>query len=116
MTKPLSYYYQAVKDLARQVSTPQFYVFSDDPDWAKSNLKLNFPCTFVTHNGEEKNYEDLRLMAACRHHIMGNSTFSWWGAWLGKKQGQLVYAPKRYHFGHNAPTADFYPSGWKLIE
>jgi hypothetical protein len=113
---PLEYYHQAVNGLIKTVAQPHFYIFSDDPEWAKENLKLNFPATFVTHNGDEKNYEDLRLMTYCKHHIIGNSTFSWWGAWLGKKSGQLVYAPKKYHVKDNIPTTDLYPGGWELIE
>lgn len=111
----LDYYSQAVKGLTQTVTNPHFYIFSDDPGWAKENLKLNFPATFVSHNGDEKNYEDLRLMARCKHHIIGNSTFSWWGAWLGKKPNQIVYAPKRYHVHDNIPTTDLYPGTWKLI-
>jgi hypothetical protein len=113
---PLSYYHKAIEDLNKTVKSPHFYVFSDDPEWAKENLHLEFPSTFVSHNGDEKNYEDLRLMSHCRHHITGNSTFSWWGAWLGKKPGQLVYAPNRYYININIPTYDFYPASWKLIE
>ena len=112
---PLSYYYKAMEDLIKTVKSPHFYVFSDDTEWAKESLRLDFPSTFVSHNGDEKNYEDLRLMSYCKHHITGNSTFSWWGAWLGKKPGQLVYAPKRY-FLHIDPPLDLYPASWKLIE
>jgi hypothetical protein len=112
---PLSYYHKAIEDLIKTIKSPHFYVFSDDPEWAKENLCLDFPSTFVSHNCDEKNYEDLRLMSHCKHHIIGNSTFSWWGAWLGKKSGQLVYAPKRY-FLHTDPPLDLYPVSWKLIE
>lgn len=112
---PLSYYSEATQGLTAIIKNPHFYVFSDDPGWAKENLKLNYPATFVSHNGDEKNYEDMRLMTHCKHHIIGNSTFSWWGAWLGKKPGQLVYAPKRYHIHDNIPTVDLYPDDWKLI-
>jgi hypothetical protein len=113
---PISYYHQAIEDLTITVKNPYFYVFSDDPDWAKESLRLYFPSTFVSHNSDEKNYEDLRLMSHCKHHIIANSTFSWWGAWLGKKSGQLVYAPKRYYIHSDIPTFDFYPAFWKLIE
>lgn len=113
---PLDYYYRSAKDLAAAISNPKFYIFSDDPNWAKENLRLDFHCVFVSHNGDEKNYEDLRLMAACKHQIIGNSTFSWWGAWLGKKEGQLVYAPKKYHMNANIAIADLYPKHWKLME
>lgn len=113
---PISYYHKAIEDLTKSVKNPYFYVFSDDPKWAKENLSLDFPSTFVSHNGDEKNYEDLRLMSHCKHHIIGNSTFSWWGAWLGKKSGQIVYAPNRYFMYRDIPLLDFYPASWKVIE
>jgi hypothetical protein len=113
---PVSYYDRAVKILAAKVQNPNFYIFSDDPSWAKENLKLDFPSTFVTHNADEKNYEDLRLMSACKHHIIGNSTFSWWGAWLGKKPGQMVLAPDRYHVNTTIQTGDLYPQAWQLVK
>lgn len=112
---PFGYYQQAISELTKTISSPHFYIFSDDPEWARENLRLEYPATFVSHNGDEKNYEDLRLMTRCKHHIIGNSTFSWWGAWLGKKPGQIVYAPKRYHVNDNIPTVDLYPKVWKLI-
>ena len=113
---PISYYHKAIEELTKSVKNPYFYVFSDDPKWAKENLSLDFPSTFVSHNGDEKNYEDLRLMSHCKHHIIGNSTFSWWGAWLGKKSGQIVYAPNRYFMYRDIPLLDFYPASWKVIE
>jgi hypothetical protein len=113
---PLAYYEKAILDLTTKITNPKFYIFSDDPVWAKENLKLNYPCTFVSHNGDEKNYEDLRLMVNCKHHIIGNSTFSWWGAWLGKKPDQLVYAPKRYLVNTTETPQDLYPTDWNLIE
>lgn len=113
---PMDYYYRALKDLTGRITSPHFYIFSDDPEWSRQNLKLDFLATFVSHNGDEKNYEDLRLMAHCKHHIIGNSTFSWWGAWLGKKSGQLVYAPKRYHMQADIKPEDLYPANWNLID
>lgn len=112
---PLEYYQTAAQELVKTVGEPHFYIFSDDPAWAKDNLKLNYPASFVNHNGEEKHHEDLRLMAACKHQIIGNSTFSWWGAWLGKKAGQIVYAPSRYHINTPIAMNDYYPSDWNLV-
>ncbi|MEN6509171.1 MAG: alpha-1,2-fucosyltransferase [Smithella sp.] len=75
----LDYYHHAVDKVAEKVKSPHFFIFSDDPAWALDNLKLKYPATFVTKNGPDKNYEDLRLMSLCRHNIIANSTFSWWG-------------------------------------
>lgn len=112
---PLEYYDEALKKLGAQEKELCLYVFSDDPVWAKENLKTKYPVVFVTHNDDSKNYEDLRLMSACRHHIIGNSTFSWWGAWLGKKPGQRVFAPRYYYVGQDISGKDFYPPEWTVV-
>lgn len=112
---PLDYYYTAADRIASEVAEPHFYVFSDDPDWAQANFRLNFPTTFVTHNDDWRNYEHLRLMNRCRHHIIANSIFSWWGAWLGKKPEQIVYAPRKYYQYLDRPTSDLYPTEWRLV-
>jgi len=112
---PVSYYQQASQRLQQCVSNPRYYVFSDDPTWAKANLAFLGEAVFVSHNGDEKNHEDLRLMSACKHHIVGNSTFSWWGAWLGEKEGQLVYAPRQYHVAATYTYPDYYPANWTLL-
>lgn len=111
---PLEYYYQALKSLKQQADINNLYIFSDDPEWAKQNLHFNEPAIFVANNQNEP-HEDMRLMAACKHHIIGNSTFSWWAAWLGKKPGQFVFAPSRYHMNDNISTTDLYPKAWQII-
>jgi hypothetical protein len=112
---PPEYFRQAVSQLVQQVPEPQFFVFSEDIPWARQMLQLDFPITFVSNNDDLRNYEDLRLMSLCKHHILGNSTFSWWGAWLGKKGGQIVYAPRRYYQNIDRPNPDLYPETWRLI-
>jgi hypothetical protein len=92
----LDYYHSAFEHIAEREADPVVYVFSDDPAWVQEHLKLPCPTVYVTHNVGKRNYEDLRLMAACRHFIIANSTFSWWGAWLGQGDGKIVVAPKRW--------------------
>jgi hypothetical protein len=112
---PIAYYQNAARLIRNRVPKPHFFVFSDDPDWAKENLRLTGETTFVIHNRDEKNYEDLRLMTECRHHINGNSSFSWWGAWLGQKSEQIVYAPEKYLMQSDCDYRDYYPSSWNLL-
>ena len=112
---PLDYYSRAGEIIKTKVAAPRFYVFSDDINWAKANLRLPDALTFVDHNDDLHNYEDLRLMSACSHHIVGNSTFSWWGAWLAQHPEQIVVAPKRYYVNQDVANTDLYPPAWQLI-
>lgn len=107
----VDYYQKAFERLRRVVADPVVFVFSDDPDWARANL--SFPCetVYVTHNVGSKNYEDFRLMRACRHFIIANSTFSWWAAWLADFPGKQVIAPQRWFRDPNR-LGDFVPESW----
>lgn len=108
----LDYYFRCVEHLSHMVKNPNFFIFSDDPEWARQNLKLPYPTVLVEHNGEDKNYEDLRLMSQCRHHILANSSFSWWGAWLNPKEDKLVFAPRRWIAKKKVNFKDIIPAQW----
>ena len=92
----VDYYARASGRILTNVPDANFFVFSDDPTWAGENIRLPGAVTFVTHNVGKRNHEDLRLMAACKHFIIANSTFSWWGAWLATNPGKRVIAPARW--------------------
>lgn len=115
-TCDLAYYGHCIAHLAQRIPHPCFFIFSDDPDWAEKNIKTTYPVTFIGHNGPEKNYEDLRLMSQCKHHIIANSSFSWWGAWLGQHQGTIVCAPKRWFNAPTFNTKDLLPDSWTPID
>ena len=71
------YYARAAALIAERAGgEPRLFVFSDDPAWAAENLRLGFPTHILDHNGDARASEDMRLMAACRHHILANSSFS----------------------------------------
>lgn len=108
----LDYYNRAVRELAKRVTSPEFFVFSDDPEWVKANLILAAPTTYIEHNPPEKGYEDLRLMTLCRHHIIANSSFSWWGAWLAGHRDGMVIGPKKWLNDPAISTEDLMPKGW----
>jgi hypothetical protein len=88
------------------------FVFSDDPDWVEANLGFQSPFIVLRHNGPEGDYEDLRLMSLCDHHIIANSTFSWWGAWLCPKSDKIVIAPRNWFQDASHSTADLIPEEW----
>ena len=111
----LEYYQQAIEKIAQEVHEPHFYIFSDNIDWAKKNIQLNFPTTYVTHNPPDKGYEDLRLMSHCKHHIIANSSFSWWAAWLNSNPEKIVIAPEKWFADITIDTTDLIPEGWIRI-
>ena len=113
-TCSLAYYRDAVERVTAGLGPAHFFVFSDDPAWTRENLKFPGPATFVDHNGAATAFQDLRLMSLCRHHILANSSFSWWGAWLAGHPEQRVIAPARW-FANGADTGDLIPSRWVRI-
>ena len=114
-TCSLDYYYKAIEDIGKYVSDPHFFIFSNDPAWVKENFSIPYPMDLITVNGPEKNYEDLHLMSLCKHHIIANSTFSWWGAWLGTNKEKRVYTPKRWYNVDYINQKDMFPESWYKI-
>ena len=110
------YYHAAAREVAASVRDPHFFVFCDDPVWAQANLAFGHPTTFVTHNRADRNYEDLRLITLCKHHIIANSTFSWWGAWLGSNPQRIVIAPARWVNDDSIDTSGLFPEGWRRVQ
>jgi hypothetical protein len=91
----LEYYAKAIELITDKVTHPTFFVFSDDIEWVKENLKCPQPVIYVSQYGLE-DYEELILMSKCHHHIIANSSFSWWGAWLNRYKGKTVIAPPKW--------------------
>lgn len=116
-TCSMDYYQKAVDLISEKISNPVFYIFSDDIPWAKQYLSLNFETVFVDINDAKTDYEDMRLMSNCKHHILANSTFSWWGAWLNPSKEKIVVAPKIWFADEklNSETADLIPEEWIRI-
>jgi len=109
---PLSYYEETIELIKSRVESPVFFVFSDDMDWLKSNLKLDAKTVLVNHNSGSESYNDMRLMSVCKHHIIANSSFSWWGAWLNPNPKKIVIAPKKWFASDAFDTSDLIPSSW----
>lgn len=107
----MEYYEQAIRHIAERVTDPVFFVFSDDLEWVKSALRMDHPCCYIDHNRESESYNDMRLMSLCSHHIIANSSFSWWGAWLNDSDTKIVVAPRQW-FAKPVNVSDLLPDSW----
>ena len=107
----LGYYRQSIQYVAERVQQPNFFIFSDDIAWARDNLNIPHQCQYVDFNQGEESYNDMRLMSMCKHHIIANSTFSWWGAWLNPDRDKIILAPKNW-FANQTDTSDLLPQSW----
>lgn len=113
-TCDLKYYKEAINIINDKIKNPIFFLFSDDIEWVKENLKLNNEAYYIDWNNADTNYEDMRLMSLCKHNIIANSSFSWWGAWLNKNKEKIVIAPKKW-FNKNINYSDVVPNNWLKI-
>lgn len=108
---PPAYYERALQFMAERCVAPRFFVFSDNHDWVKRNLSLPSAVEHVCHNSSHRDHEDMWLMTQCRGHVIANSTFSWWGAWLATTSDKIVVAPGS---GLNAGLHS-YAAGWTVL-
>jgi hypothetical protein len=115
-TCSMEYYQIAVKAILGRVKQPHFFVFSDDPAWARENFPLAGLKTVIDQNGADRAFEDMRLMSLCKYHIIANSSFSWWGAWLSKNPEKIVIAPKQWFNDPKIVTGDLIPETWIRLE
>lgn len=111
-TCSLDYYKRGVEHIANKYPNPRLYVFSDDIQWVKANWNLPYETVFVNHNTADQNFEDIRLMSNCKHNIIANSSFSWWGAWLNKNPQKIVIAPKKWFNDKRINQEDVIPEAW----
>ena len=115
-TLPLEYYLRNIHECEERLENPTFYVFSDDVSFAKEYIPRTVNAVFVEHNDDFSAHEDLRLMASCRHHIIANSTFSWWGAWLSPFPDKMVFAPKHWYRTEDSYYPELLPPSWTLVD
>jgi len=108
-----NYYTRAIDYIDQQVSEAKYFFFSDDIDWVKENLSIPDGSLFVDQSYTKKDFEDMYLMTQCHHHIIANSSFSWWGAWLSEYSNKTVVAPKNWD--GRRKSVDIIESNWKLL-
>lgn len=115
----VDYYKKGIEIIASKIAEPVFYCFGDFPQWFVENIKIDYPIILMNHNKNGKDYEDIWLMSLCKHFIVANSTFSWWGAWLCNHNDKIVVVPKE-NSCDNLPGMTIFnrnamPSGWLII-
>jgi len=111
-TCSLGYYEQSIHLFLSELKDPHFFFFSDDIDWVKEKFSnLHAKKTFVNENPGRDSWKDMFFMTKCKHHIIANSTFSWWGAWLSDHPFKKVIAPLKW-FETNLSDKDLIPQEW----
>jgi len=113
---PLDYYRKSIHHIETLYPGSTCFIFSDDIPWAREHLIMSQECVYVDINDSSTDYMDLMLMAACKHNIIANSTFSWWGAWLNSNPEKIVIAPKIWFNNENAQISynkgNLVPDNW----
>jgi len=103
------YYLEAIEKLLSRIKLKNrihFYIFSDDKSYANQFIgKLNYPAHLIDFNKGSDSFKDMYLMSQCKHNIIANSSFSWWGAWLNNNPDKIVIAPKHWF---NVKNVDLY--------
>lgn len=108
------YYEKAITLIIDKVVEPKFYVFSDDTEWCEAFMrKLGVDYQIISHNSGIDSYKDMYLMTQCKHNIIANSTFSWWGAWLNENNEKIVIAPNKWT---TLSPMDKPQKGWYMLE
>jgi hypothetical protein len=107
------YYYRALEILRARVPRVKIFVFSDDPGWAAQNSIGGAGAEIIDWNADAPE-RDLELMRACTHAVIANSSFSWWGAWLGERPESIIIAPKTW-FKAVPEFRDIVPERWMRI-
>ena len=109
----LDYYHKAIDFIRQRLgSNICFYLFSDDVNWMEENLQLENRCIIDWNQGEDS-WQDMYLMSCCRHHIIANSSFSWWAAWLNPNKSKIVLTPNKW-FNHT-DAVGIVPESWIKI-
>lgn len=107
----LDYYNHAISLVNEQLDTPHYFIFSNDIEWVKENLKID-NAIYVTNNTGADSYLDMYLMSHCKANILANSSFSYWGAMLNNNTNQIVIYPKKWFNSH---TPNIFPTDWTGI-
>ncbi|WP_298939625.1 alpha-1,2-fucosyltransferase [uncultured Dysgonomonas sp.] len=109
----ISYYKNAIEKICSLVGNPVFFIFSNEMEWVKENIKIENEVFYIENNKGKDSWKDLFLMSSCKHNIISNSTFGWWGAWLNHNPNKNVICPDKF-LVRDLET-EIYPEDWIKI-
>ncbi|MFH1454842.1 MAG: alpha-1,2-fucosyltransferase [bacterium] len=112
-TCDIEYYNRAMEYIKNKVKNPLICVFSDDPEWVKKEFKIEN--VIFAGNDILKDYEQMYLMSICKHNIIANSSFAWWGAWLNQNPNKIIIGPKKWLANKTSDKLDVLPKEWIQI-
>lgn len=110
-----TYYEKGILLMKSLLETPEFIFFSDDIEWCKENFTDN-KFIYCEDSNWEYDYLQLHLISKCKHQIVANSSFSWWGAWLNENPNKIVIRPTTPFIDQNLLYQSHYPANWLKIE
>jgi len=109
------YYKKATSFLKQNYSNIKVYVFTDDPTWVEQNLDLGIPFELASGHKTNSMFEDFQAMQSCKYHVIANSSFSWWTAWLSAHPNKKVVAPNNWFKNSQQDTVDLIPQSWNIL-
>lgn len=110
-----SYYQKSLKMLAKKTGKLVVFIFGKDQKWARKFLKFPLETFYIKSGKGEHDAKDMWLMSQCKHNIIANSSFSWWGAWLNQNPNKIVVAPQKWFKDSSINTSDLIPEKWIKI-
>lgn len=109
----IRYYLKAMEMMVKRVPSAHFFIITEAPEWVKRNLDIQYPFTFISHKeGNENAYKNMWLMSLCKHFIVSQGSYHWWGAWLSKNADKVVIAPEPRKL---KLAEDYFPETWIKI-
>ncbi len=112
-TTNLDYFLRGADYMLENVENPHFFIFSDDVEWCRENIKFDAPIQVVGHDHKGERFGNyMQLMKACKNYIIPNSSFAWWAVWLNENKDKIVIAPKRWFNDTSIDTSDLIPADW----
>jgi len=108
----IEYYRSALEKILPVTKKPHLFIFSDEIEWAEQYLRFSVPATYISNKDADSPNEEMILMSMCKHNIIANSSFSWWGAWLNKNPYKIVVAPEKWLNSDRSDIAVSLPESW----